>query len=54
MTRMFKQSSNYREFSEFSFFFISSPGFSPQEEEVVEHDGSCYVLGRSGTGYGQA
>ncbi|EKM60387.1 uncharacterized protein PHACADRAFT_203599 [Phanerochaete carnosa HHB-10118-sp] len=23
---------------------------SPQEEEVIEHEGSCYVLGRSGTG----
>ena len=25
--------------------------FRPQEQRVIEHTHSCYVLGRSGTGY---
>ena len=31
-------------------FFSLFPTNSPQEQEIVEHPSSCYVIGRSGTG----
>lgn len=30
---------------------IDAESSSPYEREVIEHPSSCYVLGRSGTGY---
>lgn len=31
---------------------LADESSSPQEKEIVEYPYSCYVLGRSGTGYG--